>query len=131
MVGSLVSHACVPGSSLSFEDCFLNRVFLSFPLLYMYIHLSNVLTDHFSNSLSEKTTNYIPMKFSQCHFNTTFYRLPLPNRGIYLKTIQVRRKVIFMFYRHASRALTLSHFKVDILQDSESPHKINTKYCGL
>ena len=27
------------------------------------IHLSNVLTDHFSNSFSEKTTNDIPMKF--------------------------------------------------------------------
>ena len=47
------------------------------------IHLSNVLTDHFSNSLSEKTTNDIHMKFLQCHFKTTFYQLPLPNHGIY------------------------------------------------
>ena len=50
------------------------------------LHLSNVLTDHFSNSLSEKTTNDIPMNFLQCHFKTTFYQLPLPNRGIYLKS---------------------------------------------
>ena len=52
----------------------------------MCIHLSNVLTDHFSDSLSEKTTNDIPMKFLQCHFKTNFYWLPLPNRGIYLKS---------------------------------------------
>ena len=39
------------------------------------VHLSKVLTDHFSNSLSEKTTNDIPKKFSQCHFKSTFYRL--------------------------------------------------------
>ena len=48
---------------------------------------ADVLSDHFSNSLSEKATNDIPMKFSQCHFKTTFYRLPLPNRGIYLKSL--------------------------------------------
>ena len=65
----------------------------------MRLHLSNVLTDHFSKSLSEKITNDIPMKFLQCHFKTTFYRLPLPNLGFYLKIIHVRRKAIFMFYR--------------------------------
>ena len=26
--------------------------------------------------------------------------------------------------------ITLSHFKLDILQDSEPPHKKSTKYCG-
>ena len=84
-------------------------------IIGIIIHLSNVLTDHFSNPLSEKTTNDIPMKFLQCHFKTTFYRLPLPNRGIYLKLIHVRQKAIFMFYHMASRALTLSHLKLDIL----------------
>ena len=63
------------------------------------IHLSNVLTDHFSHSLSEKSTNDIPMNFLQCLFKTTFHRLPIPNRGIYLKIIHVRRNAIFMFYR--------------------------------
>ena len=38
------------------------------------IHLSNVLTDHFSNSLPKKTTKDIPMKFSQCPFKNIFYR---------------------------------------------------------
>ena len=61
------------------------------------IHLSNLLTDHFSNSLSEKTTNDIHMKFLQCHFKTTFYWLPLPNREIYLEIIHVRQNAIFMF----------------------------------
>ena len=37
-------------------------------LLKLGIHLSNVLTDHFSNSLPEKTTKDIPLKFSQCPF---------------------------------------------------------------
>ena len=50
---------------------------------HVSIHLSNVLTNHFSNSHSEKTTNDIHMKFLRCHFKTTFYRLPLPNRGSY------------------------------------------------
>ena len=36
------------------------------------IHLSNVLTDHFSNSLPEITTKDIPMKFSQCLFKNIF-----------------------------------------------------------
>ena len=47
---------------------------------FTYVRLSKVLTDHFSNSLFEKTINDIPMKFSGCHFKTTFYRLPLSNR---------------------------------------------------
>ena len=49
------------------------------------LHLSNVLTDHFSNSLFfVKTTNDMHMIFLQCHFHfkTIFYRLPLPNREI-------------------------------------------------
>ena len=62
------------------------------------IHLSNVLTDHFSNSLPEKTTIGIPMNFSQCLFKDIFYRLPLSNRGIYLQIIHVRRKAIFTLY---------------------------------
>ena len=62
------------------------------------IHLSNVLTDHFSNPLPEKTTKDIPMKFSQYPFKNIFCRLPLSNRGIYLQIIHVRRKAIFTFY---------------------------------
>ena len=61
------------------------------------IHLSNVLTDHFSNSLPEKTTKDIPMKVSQYPFKNIFFRLPLSNRGIYLQIIHVRRKAIFTF----------------------------------
>ena len=64
----------------------------------IYIQLSNVLTDHFSNSFPEKTAKDIPMKFSQCPFKTIFYRLPLSNRGIYLQIIHLRRKAIFTFY---------------------------------
>ena len=63
-----------------------------------YIHLSNVLTDHFSNSISEKTTKGILMKFSQCPFKNFFHGLPLSNRGIYIQIIHVRRKAIFTFY---------------------------------
>ena len=63
-----------------------------------YIHLSNVLTDHFSNSISEKTTKGILMKFSQCPFKNILHRLPLSNRGIYIQIIHVRRKAIFTFY---------------------------------
>ena len=62
------------------------------------IHLSNVLTDHFSNSISEKTTKGIPMKFSQCPFKNIFHQLPLSNRGIYIQIIHVRRKVFFKIY---------------------------------
>ena len=63
----------------------------------MDIHLSNVLTDHFSNSLPEKTTKGILMKFSQCPFKNIFYRLPFSNRGIYLQIIHVKQKAIFKF----------------------------------
>ena len=62
------------------------------------IHLSNVLTDHFSNPLPEKTNEDIPMKFSQCPFKNIFYRLTLSNRVFYLQIIHVRRKAIFTFY---------------------------------
>ena len=76
------------------------------------IHLSNVLTDHFSNFLSEETTNDIRMKFLQCHFKTTFYRLPLPTRGIYSKIIHVRRKAIFMFYRTCIACINTITFQI-------------------
>ena len=59
---------------------------------------SNVLTDHFSNSLPEKTTKDIPMKFLQCPFDNILYRLLLSNHRIYLQIIHVRRKAIFTFY---------------------------------
>ena len=49
-------------------------------IIVVCIHLSNVLTDHFSNPVSEKTRNDIPMKFLQCYLKTIIYRLPLPNR---------------------------------------------------
>ena len=62
------------------------------------LHLSNVLTDHFSNSISEKTTKGILMNFSQCPFKNIFHRLPLSNGGIYIQIIHVRRKAIFTFY---------------------------------
>ena len=52
----------------------------------------------FSNSISEKTTKGILMKFSQCPFKNIFHRLPLSNRGIYIQIIHVRRKAIFTFY---------------------------------
>ena len=71
------------------------------------------------------------MNFLQRHFKTTFYRLPLSNRGIYLQIIHVRRKAIFLcFTARASCALTISHFKLNIL-DSESPHTKNGKYCAI
>ena len=88
----------------------------------MSVHLSNVLTDHCSNSLPEKTTKDIPMEFSQYPFKDTFHRLPLSNRGIYLQIIPVRRKAILRFTSRASCVLTTSHFKLDILHDSEPPH---------
>ena len=71
---------------------------VAFLQVMVHLHLSNVLTDHFSNSLPEKTTKDIPMKFSQCPFKTIVYRLPLSNRGIYLQIIHLRRKAIFTFY---------------------------------
>ena len=66
-------------------------------ILDLYIHLSNVLTDHFLNSLPEKTTQGIPMKFSQCPFKNIFNRLPLLDCDIYLQIIHVRQKAIFTF----------------------------------
>ena len=68
------------------------------PTFNACLHLSNVLTDHFSNSISEKTTKGIPMKFLQCPFKNIFHRLPLSNRGIYIQIIHVRRKAIFTLY---------------------------------
>ena len=94
------------------------------------IHSSKVLTDHFSNSLSEKTTNGITIEFSQCNFKSTFYRLPLSNRGICLQIIHVRQKAVCCFTARASSVLTISHFKLDILQDSEHPQKKNRNYCA-
>ena len=76
------------------------------------IHLSNVLTDYFSNSLSEKTTNDIPMKFAHCHFKTTFYRMPLSNRGINLQIIHVRRKAIFKFHRTCIACVNIISFQI-------------------
>ena len=58
-----------------------------------------VLTNHFSYFLSEKTTDDIPMKFSHCHFKTTFYRLPPFSFRIYLQIIHVRQKAVFTFNR--------------------------------
>ena len=77
------------------------------------IHSSKVLTDHFSNSLSEETTNDIPIKFSQCHFNSTFYLLPLSNRGIYLQIIHVRRKAGFMFCRTCIACINNITFEIE------------------
>ena len=67
------------------------------------LHLLNVLTDHFSNSLPEKTAKDIPLKFSQCPFNTIFNRLPFSNRGIYFPLIHVRRNAVFYVLRHVHR----------------------------
>ena len=78
-------------------------------IIGIIIHLSNVLTDHFSNPLSEKTTNDIPMIFLLCHFKTTFYRLPVPKPGIYLKIIQ---KAIFMFYHTCIACINTITFKI-------------------
>ena len=94
------------------------------------IHSSKVQTDHFSNSLSEKTTNDIPIKFSQCHFKSPFYRLPFLNRGFYLQIIYVRRKAVFMFYRTCIACINNITFQFGYLQDSERPHKNNRKYCA-
>ena len=89
----------------------------------MVIHLSNVLTDHFSNSISEKTTKGILMKFSQCPFKNIFHWLPLSNRGIYIQFLR--------FTARASRALTILHFKLDILHNSQPSHQKNRKYCAI
>ena len=90
---------------------------------YKTIHLSNVLTDHFENSFPAKTTKDIPIKFSQCPFKNIFIRLPLSNRGIYLQIMHVRRKAVLRFTERAWRALTISHFKLDILHDIGTPHQ--------
>ena len=60
--------------------------------LLLSIHLSNVLTDHFSNSLPEETYKDVPMKFSQCPFKTLFI-----DRGIHFKINQVKRKASLTF----------------------------------
>ena len=70
---------------------------LDVPLM-VYIHLSNVLTDHFSNYLPEQATKDIRLKFSQCPLKNIFNRLPLSNRGIFLQIIRVRRNAVFTFY---------------------------------
>ena len=71
------------------------------------------------------------MKFSQCPFKNIYHRLPLSNRGIYIRIIHVRRNAILGFMTRASRALTISHFKLDSLHDSEPPHQKNRKYCAI
>ena len=79
--------------------CKTKKIFFVFAVYEtINIHLSNVLTDHFSNSISEKNTKGIPTKFSQCPFKNILHRLPLSNRGIYIQIIHVRRKAIFTFY---------------------------------
>ena len=77
------------------------------------IHLSNFLTDHFSNSLPEKTTKDIRMKFSQCPFKNILYRLPLSNRGTYLQIIHERRKAIFTFYGTCIACVNNITFKIE------------------
>ena len=88
----------------------------------LYLHLSNVLTDHFSNSLPEKTTKDIPLKFSQCPFRNIFNRLPLSNRGIYLQIIHVRRNAVFTFYGTCIACVNIIKFQLDILHDSGPSH---------
>ena len=100
-------------------------------ILESNIHLSNVLTDHFLNSLPEKTNKGIPMKFSQCPFKNIFFRLPLSNCDIYLQIIHVRQTAIFTFTARASRVLAISHFKLDILHVGKPPHQKNKKYCAI
>ena len=56
---------------------------------YTCIHLSNVLTDHFSNSLSEKTTNDIPMKGGRA-LSPFFGPLQKPKYESYRTTISYR-----------------------------------------
>ena len=84
-----------------------------------------VLTDHFSNSLSEKTTNDTPMSFQE-------YFLAVATRKLqnFFTNHSCRTKVFLCFTSCALCALTISHFKVDILQDSEDPHKKNRYYCA-
>ena len=63
------------------------------------------------------------MKFSQFPFKNIFYRFA--TLKLYLQIIHVRRKAIFTFFSTCPRALTISHFKMDILQESEPPHQKN------
>ena len=67
------------------------------------VHLSNVLTDHFSNSLSEKTTNDIPMKFLQCHFKTTFLSVVATKSWNLLRNHECETKGYFHVLPHVHR----------------------------
>ena len=87
------------------------------------IHLSNVLTDHFSNSLSEKTTNDIHMKFYSFISRRLFIGCRYQIVEFTKKTFILDEMLFSCFTALALRALVQSHFKLDILQDSEPPHK--------
>ena len=71
--------------------------------MFFFLIIYKFLTDHFLNSLSEKTTNDTPMKYSQRHFRSTFYQLPFSNHGIYLQIIHVRQKSVFYVLPHVHR----------------------------
>ena len=40
-------------------------------------------------------------------------------------------RLFLRFTARASRALTISQFKLDILHDSEPPYQKNRKYCAI
>ena len=65
---------------------------------------------NFPNSLSEKNTNDIPIQFAQCHLSVTA-----------LKSWN-------LFKNHSCEAKDYFH-EMDILQDSEPPHKKTRTYC--
>ena len=103
----------------------------------MSIHLSNVLTDHFLNSLPEKTTKGIPMKFSQCPFKNIFHRLPLSNCDIYLQIFHVIQRAIFTFYGTCIACVSnitfqLGYFSVSailLIRKTEKSARFVTRLC--
>ena len=78
------------------------------------LNLSNVLTDDFSNSLSEKTTNDIPMKFYSVISRRLFIGYRYQIVEFTSKSIMCDERLFSSFTARASPVLTLSHFKLDI-----------------
>ena len=95
------------------------------------IHLSNVLAEHFLNSLPEKTTKDIRMKFSQCPFKNIFIGCHSQIVAFIYKSFMWDKRLFLRFTAHALRAIAISHFKLDILHVSKPPRQKNRKYCEI
>ena len=71
------------------------------------------------------------MNFSQCPFKNIFFCCHSQIVTFIYKSFMGDKMLFLRFTARASRAIALSHFKLDILHVSKPPHQKNRKHCAI